>query len=243
MSDNKVATPKLEGNGSNWGTYHNRMHLILRLRKLGDHLTSATLTTTYITQWPAITAGALQVHWESNEITAMSLIASSLLDTVFSLVKNQTTVFAQWEALKKKYNTHSSNHRFDLHSKLMNTHCLEGGNIHKTFNQLAIIQQQLASAGVNIGDDEFASVLRNSLQKSYESIIPAITMVGEMKTITSDVITKFALEAYDCKVEMGEVTTETIAFAASGGKESKKCKAFDQGTGGGNSWHVQQSNG
>src|SRR6266404_766577 len=243
MSDDKVATPKLEGDGSNWGTYHDRMHLILRLCKMGDHLTSATLTATYTTQWPAIAAGALQAHWEANEITAMSLIASSLPDTVFSLVKNQNTVFAQWEALKKKYNTHSSNHRFDLRSKLMNTHCLEGGNVHETFDQLAIIQQQLALAGVNIGDNEFASVLRNSLPKSYESIIPAITAVGETKTITSDVVTKFTLEAYDRKVAMGEVTTETIAFATSGGKESKKRKASDQGTGGGNGWHGQQMNG
>ncbi len=243
MSNDKVATPKLEGDGSNWGTYHDRMRLILCSHKLGNHLTSATLTATYTTQWPAIAARALQAHWESNEISAMSLIASSLLDTVFSLVKNQTTVFAQWEALKKKYDTHSSNHCFDLRSKLMDTCCLEGGNVRETFNQLAVIQQQLASAGVNIGDDEFASVLCNSLPKSYESIIPAITVVGEMKTITSDVVTKFALEAYDHKVEMGEVTTETIAFATSGGKESKKCKASDQGTGGGNGWHGQQLNG
>ncbi len=139
MSDNKVATPKLEGDGSNWGTYHDRMRLILHLRKLGDHLTLVTLTATYTTQWPAITAGALQAYWEANKITAMSLIASSLPDTVFSLVKNQNTVFAQWEALKKKYDTHSSNHRFDLRSKLMNTRCLEGGNVCETFNQLAII--------------------------------------------------------------------------------------------------------
>src|SRR6267378_1890731 len=125
----------------------------------------------------------------------------------------------------------------------MNTRCLEGGNVRETFDQLAIIQQQLASAGVNIGDDEFVSVLRNSLPKSYESIIPAITAVGETKTITSDVVTKFTLEAYDCKVAMGEVTTETIAFAAYGGKESKKHKASDQGTGGGNGWHGQQTNG
>src|SRR6266404_2336354 len=152
------------------------------------------------------------------------------------------TFYRWWEALKKKYDTHSSNHRFNLHSKLMNTRCLEGGNVCKTFDQLAVIQQQLASAGVNIGDDEFASVLRNSLQKSYESIIPAITMVGETKTITSDVVTKFALEAYDCKVAMGEVTIKTIAFTASGGKELKKRKASNQGTGGGNGWHGQQSN-
>jgi len=58
-------------------------------------------------------------------------------------------------------------------------------------------------------------------------------MVGETKTITSTVVIKFALEAYNCKVTTGEVTAETIAFAASGGKELKKRKADDQGTHGG----------
>jgi len=49
------------------------------------------------------------------------------------------------------------------------------------------------------------------------------------------------LEAYNCKVATGEVTAETIAFAASGGKELKKRKADDQGThGGSNGWCGQQ---
>ncbi len=241
MNNNKVATPKLETDGSNWGMYHNRMCLILCSRKCGDHLTLATLTVTYQTHWPAINARQLQVHWESNEILVMSLITSSLPDGIFSLVKNKVSVHAQWDALKKKYETHSSNHCFDLCSKLMNTCCLEGGNIHEVFDQLAIIQQQLASAGVNIRDEEFASILCNSLPKSYESIIPGITTVGESKTITSDIVLKFALEAYDHKIATGEVTAETITFAVSGGKESKKRKATDQG---GNSygWHGQQSN-
>ncbi len=232
MTDDKVATLKLETDGAR--TTHSR--------KCGNHLTSATLTATYQTHWPAINARQLQVHWESNEILVMSLLASSLPDGIFSLVKNKVTVHAQWDVLKKKYETHSSNHCFDLHSKLMNTHCLEGGNIREVFDQLAIIQQQLASAGVDIGDEEFVSILCNSLPKSYESIIPGITAVGESKTITLDIVRKFALEAYDCKITTGEVTTKTIAFATSGGKELKKRKATNQG---GNSygWHGQQSNG
>src|SRR6266404_3409597 len=87
----------------------------------------------------------------------------------------------------------------DLHTKLINTRCLEGGNIHKIFNQLAVIQQQLESAGVTISDEEYASILCNSLPKSYESIIAGITAVEEMKTITADIVTKFDLEAYNCK--------------------------------------------
>ena len=166
----------------------------------------ATLTATFQTHWPAIDAGQLQAHWESNKILVMSLIASSLPDGIFSLVKNKVTVHAQWDMLKKKYETHSSNHCFDLCSKLMNTCCLEGGNVREVFDQLAIVQQQLASAGVDIGDEEFASILRNSLPKSYKSIIPGITVVGESKTITLDIFSKFALEAYDRKIATGEVT-------------------------------------
>ena len=123
----------------------------------------------------------------------------------------------------------------------MNTHCLEGGNICEVFDQLAIIQQQLASTGVDTEDKEFASILHNSLLKSYQSIIPGITAVGESKTIALDIILKFALEAYDCKIATGEVTTKTIAFAMSGGKESKKRKATNQG-GNNYGWHGQQSN-
>ena len=207
MNDNKVATPKLETNGSNWGTYHDRMHLILCLCKCSDHLSSAMLTATYQALWPTIDVG-LQVHWESNEISVMSLIVSSLLDSIFSLVKNKVTVHAQWGALKKKYETHLSMNHLDLHTKLINTHCLKGGNVHKVFNQLAVIQQQLESVRVTISNEEYASILCNSLPKLYESIIAGITAVGEMKTITADIVTKFALEAYDRKVALGEVTAE-----------------------------------
>jgi len=44
------------------------------------------------------------------------------------------------------------------------------------------------------------------------------------------------LEAYNCKVTTGKFTTETISFAASGGKDLKKRKANNQGTGGGKPW-------
>jgi len=192
------------------------MRLILHLRKCGDHLSSATLTATYQALWPTIDAALLQAHWESNEISVMSLIASSLLDSIFSLVKNKVTVHAQWGALKKKYETHLSMNHLDLHTKLINTHCLKGGNVHKVFNQLAVIQQQLESVRVTISNEEYASILCNSLPKLYESIIAGITAVGEMKTITADIVTKFALEAYDRKVALGEVTAKTIAFAVSG---------------------------
>ncbi len=241
MNDDKVATPKLETDGSNWGTYHNRMCLILRSCKCGDHLSSATLMATYQALWPTIDAALLQVHWESNEISVISLIVSSLLDSIFSLVKNKVTVYAQWDTLKTKYETHLVMNQLDLHTKFINTCCIEGGNICEVFDQLAIIQQQLVSCGVTITDEEYASVLRNTLPKSYESIIAGMTVVGEMKTITLTVVIKFALEAYDRKVTTGEVTAETIAFAASGGKETKKRKANDQGTHrGSNGWHGQQ---
>src|SRR6266404_4308902 len=195
MSDDKVATPKLEGDGSNWGTYHDRMHLILRSRKCGDHLSLATLTATYQALWPTIDAALLQVHWKSNEISVMLLITSSLPDSIFSLVKNKVTVYAQWDALKMKYETHSAMNRLNLRAKFINTRCVEGGNIREVYDQLAIIQQQLVSCGVTITDEEYTSVLRNALPKSYESIIAGITTVGETKTITSTVVIKFALEA------------------------------------------------
>ena len=159
MNDDKVATPKLETDGSNWGTYHDRMRLILRSCKCGDHLSLATLTATYQALWPTINAALLQVHWESNEISVMPLITSSLLDSIFSLVKNKVTVYAQWDALKTKYETHLVMNWLDLRTKFINTCCVEGGNVHEVYDQLAIIQQQLVSCGVAITNEEYTSVL------------------------------------------------------------------------------------
>jgi len=54
---------------------------------------------TYQAQWPNIEVGLLQVQWDSNKIVVMSLIALSLPDGIFCLVKNKLTVYAQWDTV------------------------------------------------------------------------------------------------------------------------------------------------
>ncbi len=234
MDDKRIAIPKLEANGSNWATYRDRMTLIIRSRKCGDHLESNTLTQTYQDQWEDVSAARLPRKWDTNEAVTKVLVASTLPDGVFNQIKTKATVKAQWDELKKKYETHTSMNRLNLRSKLMNTRCVEGGNVREVFNQLADIYQQLVSDGVTITDEEYASVLCNSLPPSYESTIDSITVVGETKQITADIVIKFALEAYDCKVAKGEVDVQSIALAAlAGGKDGRKRKAdeLDRGRG------------
>ncbi len=155
-----------------------------------------------------------------------------ITDAVFALVKNKATVKAQWDTLRTKFETHTAANQLNLLSKLINTRCVEGGNVHEVFDQLADIHQQLLMANVTITDKEYATVLCNCLPSSYELTVDTITAVGETKTITSDIVIKFALEAYNHKVAKGEVDTQSLALAAqTGGKNYRKRKANDTDNG------------
>lgn len=98
----KLHVEKLIADGSNWATYRDRMTWALRSRRLLEHLTSTTITTTY-TNMGNVNNLTPDMRWENDEATAMYIIATSIPNTVFTNIKSKNTAKDVWDALKALY--------------------------------------------------------------------------------------------------------------------------------------------
>jgi hypothetical protein len=103
MSDElKINITKLATDGSNWVTYRDRMLWAVDSRGLTEHLTNATITTTYTTAGN-IGTQTPQMRWASDQANLKQLIAVSVPDTVFTTIKTGATAKDVWDELKKLY--------------------------------------------------------------------------------------------------------------------------------------------
>ena len=98
----KLHVEKLNADGSNWVSFHDRMTWALRSRGLLDHLTSTTPTQTYHTIG-TVNNVTPQMRWDNDEATAMHVIAASIPNSVFTSVKSKTNTQELWDALKALY--------------------------------------------------------------------------------------------------------------------------------------------
>jgi hypothetical protein len=87
MSTNlKLYLSMLAMDGSNWITYHDRISWLLKMRGLGNHLTSIAATVPYKS---AGTVNGLtpKEHWTMDENAASQLIGAMIPDSVFHKIK------------------------------------------------------------------------------------------------------------------------------------------------------------
>ena len=90
MSDfvSKLHVEKLNTDGSNWVSFHDRMMWVLRSRGLLEHLTSTVVTANY-TAIGTVNNITPQMKWDNDEATTMHVIAASIPNSVFTNVKSK----------------------------------------------------------------------------------------------------------------------------------------------------------
>ncbi len=205
MTNNKQPTviPKLEGDNSNWVTYHDHLIIAIEGRNLDTHLASATITATYNKLGQNNQEG--QDKWRTDNRQAKILILNSLPDVIFNKVKQHTSAKAVWDAMKIACRSHTNMAIVNMCAKLQTTVCHEKGNLCTHFNLLDDYHQKLAALGLEISDTDFASILQSSLPESYHSILGNIATVSEStnKAPTPDIITKFAIVEYEHHIMKG----------------------------------------
>ena len=223
MSDDlKISITKLVADGSNWVTYRDRMLWAVDSRDLSQHLTSASMTQTYI---DAGNIGTLtpQMRWNHDQAAVKQLIAISVPDTVFNSIKAGATAKDVWDALKKLYEGRTMLITIDLGRRLQTTRCGEEENVREHFERLAGMREKLAAMGKSIPDDEYASILLGSLPPSYAPTLSGIAAAAEISatTPTAATVTKLATDEYDRRT-LGNDKTQDQAFAADARKKGKK---------------------
>src|SRR5260370_36965657 len=130
----------------------------IRSQRLLEHLAFSTITPAYVTAGN-INHQMLQMQWENKEATAMQVIGVSIPNSVFTTVKTQTIAKGLWDALKALYEGQTIIILVKLSQQLQSTHCSNEENVHKHFNKLANLHEQLAVMGKSIADNEYVLIL------------------------------------------------------------------------------------
>ena len=119
----------------------------------------------------------------------------------------------------------------DMHSKLQSEKCNEQGDVQAHLVKLQIIQEDLASMGGLISDEDFTSIILGSILQSYDTYITAITAMSSLlnQTLSStNLIDAICNEADQCTIKNPKPKKEgqDVAFVA--GQSSDKGKKGDE---------------
>jgi len=113
MIDLYIPTPMLAADGSNWVNYRDRLMVILRVKKLTDHLANDTVTARYTNAGDVDGLTPAQ-RWADDEDLTLVIINASIPDVIYAQVKGGTNVKAVWDTLKSLSEERSRN-RFMYH--------------------------------------------------------------------------------------------------------------------------------
>jgi gag-polypeptide of LTR copia-type/Integrase core domain/GAG-pre-integrase domain len=228
MSDDlkyKLHLPKLDADGSNWITYRDRMHWMIKMRGLVDHLTYDDVSPNYMSGG---TIGSLtpEQRWTAGEIAVSQLFGTTIPDPVFHQIKTADNVKAVWDKLKALYEGRSKVWLIDVGRKFQNTRCGEDDDVRAHFEKLADLKDRLAALGRTVSDDEYVSVLIGSLPASYDAAINALTTSCDVndKDVTPTLVTRIAINEHEKKQVKNKDKNKVEALTAETEAEKRKNK-------------------
>lgn len=172
--------PKLEADGSNWGSYRDRMVFQLGCRSdsLAGHLTNAEV--------PKSLAGAdtetadleAASRWKHEDAIVRHCIAFSIPDEVFAVVRRGTSAKDYWDNLKARFESKSRWIRVEVRRKLYDQKCGNKDDVRAHLARLFSLQEQLFAAGGCISDDDFSYLILDSLPDAYDTLVSSIKIAA-----------------------------------------------------------------
>jgi LTR polyprotein gag-polypeptide-like protein len=139
------------------------------------------------------------MQWEADEATTMQVITASILNLVFTNIKSKTTAKDVWNTLKALFEGRITMVLVQLSQQLQSTCCSDDNNVCEHFEKLANLQEQLATMGKSVPDNEYASILLGLLPMTYAGMLGLIAASTEMSrtAISSTVVIKLSIDEYN----------------------------------------------
>ena len=157
---------------------------------------------------------AKHLAWEIKEADARALIYETLTEEVFITVKNAASAKLLWEAIVTKYEDKSIMYANAIRTRLQNTRCAEGGDMHAHLTTLLSERESLAALGTQISEADFGAIITSSVPESYHGRIQSLTDMARLSNtpIPVNVLVLTLLEEYDRRA-MSAQTSETALAA------------------------------
>jgi hypothetical protein len=207
----KSQVERLQSDGSNWVIYRDRLKMALEAREFHEHLTSNTVTQTYLDAGD-INNVAPARRWQIDDRAVKQAISSTIPNSLFTTVKNCTTARDMWEALRTLFEGRTNLILVDLSHRFQSTRCGEEENVREHFDKLSNMREQLAAMGETVTDTKYAQILMGSLPPSYASTLGSIAAAAELSNnpVTPRIVLKLAIDEYERRT-LGNTQNEALA--------------------------------
>src|SRR5277367_3395715 len=86
-----------------------------------------------------------------------------------------TTVNEAWTALKADFKKRSRMITVELCKRLQDSPCTKTGNIRTHFDNIHMMQDELASLGTSLDEPNFTTTILGSLPKSHDQFLSTVT--------------------------------------------------------------------
>jgi hypothetical protein len=216
MDPSKLEITRLVADRSNWASYRDKLHIVLKMRRWQEHLTSDVVTQAYKDRGK-INGLKAPMRWEDDDEAVKSILMSSIPKEFFNCIKGGTNAKAWWDELKLMCEGKSRSLLINLGHRMSNTFCGEDDDVRAHFVKLANMRKQLAAMGESISDQHYANILLASLPKCYEMCITTITTNADDtgRGIEPQKVVRLITDDYDRTMMAKEAKkTEDQAFVA-----------------------------
>jgi hypothetical protein len=115
-----------------------------------------------------------------------------------------------WEEIRMVHEGKSDLVQIDLHRRLHETRCEEGGDIKAHLGELLRLRESLASMGASLDDRDFAAIIMGSLPESYRPILSSMNAAARVskKTLSPEEIMGDVSEEYEHRVIVNPTTSK-----------------------------------
>ena len=112
--------------------------------------------------------------WRRMDQMVLSILFSSLSESILSHVLSSTTAYDLWNNLALMFSSHSQAKEFQVRFQLTN---LSRGEqtISEYFGKVRLLADSLAATGNNLSDKELVTYILNGLGPAYETFVTSIT--------------------------------------------------------------------
>lgn len=173
-----VMLPKLASDGSNWIIYKTRVSSAISAKGLNRFLTGTAQVPKDIPKFETPTpdqeieveaALVLKDKYETSQAEARNIILSSIPDSLAFKVIKTTTAKEMWDVVCQEHEGKTDMFAIEIRRRLQNLKCGETDDIRLHFSTLNRMQEELASMGSPLSDEEFRNIICNSLPLSYST--------------------------------------------------------------------------
>ena len=183
--------PKLEVDGSNWVIFKDHFLYTTAAGSLKGHIdgTGKPPVNPVLTPCEPLTEdqklamseySTLLTKWEMEENIVKQALASVIPDSLFIEVRRMETTLSMWDAVRNQREKKSRMVTMDMHQKLQSEKCNEQGDVRAHLVKLQVMQEDLASMGGSISDEDFTSIILGSILQLYDTYIAAITATSSL---------------------------------------------------------------